>query len=88
MASLRNRGGNWYVGVQSCVDGSRIEKSIFLRTKSKVTAHEIIAEVNKVEGDIKQGMEFSFPRLFGSIVTKVQRFTIYDAIEQWLSQKI
>ena len=86
MASLRNRGGNWYVRVQSWVDGSRIEKSISLRTKSKVTAHERIAEVNKVEDDIKQGMEFSFPWESDSTTTKVQRYTILDAVERWLGQ--
>ena len=52
------------------------EKSVSLRTSSKVTAHERIAEVNKVEDDIKQGMEFSFPWLSDSTTTKVQRFTI------------
>ena len=88
MASLRNRRGNWYARVQSWVDGSRIEKSISLRTKSKVTAHERIAEVNKVEDDIKQGMEFSFPWLSDSTTTKVQRYTILDAVERWLSQRI
>ena len=39
------------------------EKQIPLRTSSKVTARERIAEVEKVEDDIKQGMEFSFPWL-------------------------
>ena len=39
------------------------EKQIPLRTQSKTTARERIAEVNKVEKDIKKGMEFSFPWL-------------------------
>ena len=87
MASLRNRGGNWYARVQSWLDGSRIEESIPLRTKSKVTARERIAEVNKVEDDIKKGMEFSFPWLSDSTTTKVQRYTVLDAVEQWLNQR-
>ena len=89
MASLRNRRGTWYARVQWYEDGSTVqtEKAVPLRTKSKVTAHERIAEVNKVEDDIKQGMEFSFPWLSDSTTTKVQRYTVMDAVEQWLSQR-
>ena len=89
MASLKNRRGLWYARVQWYEKGAtrQTEKSVSLRTSSKVTAHERIAEVNKVEDDIKQGMEFSFPWLSDSTTTKVQRFTIHDAVEQWLSQR-
>ena len=89
MASLRKRRGTWYARVQWYEKGAtrQTEKSVSLRTSSKVTAHERIAEVNKVEDDIKQGMEFSFPWLSDSTTTKVQRFTIHDAVEQWLSQR-
>ena len=88
MASLKpTKGGSWYARVQWWEDKSRKEKYVSLRTSSKVTAHERIAEVNKVEDDIKQGMEFSFPWLSDSTTTKVQRFTIHDAVEQWLSQR-
>jgi site-specific recombinase XerD len=88
MASLKpTKGGSWYARVQWWEDKSRKEKYVSLRTSSKVTAHERIAEVNKVEDDIKQGMEFSFPWLSDSTTTKVQRYTILDAVEQWLSQR-
>jgi site-specific recombinase XerD len=89
MASLRKRRGTWYARVQWYEKGAtrQTEKSVSLRTSSKVTAHERIAEVNKVEDDIKQGMEFSFPWLSDSTTTKIQRFTIHDAVEQWLGQR-
>ena len=87
MAKLKPRGGSWYARVRYYENGNEREKQIPLRTKSKVTAHERIAEVNKVEKDIKQGMEFSFPWLSDSTTTKVQRFTINEAVEQWLSQR-
>ena len=32
-------------------------------------------------------MEFSFPWLSDSTTTKVQRFTMHDAVEQWLGQR-
>tara|TARA_B100000575_G_C22641012_1_gene394812 strand:+ start:296 stop:484 length:189 start_codon:yes stop_codon:yes gene_type:complete len=60
MASLKNRRGMWYARVQWWEDKFRKEKYVSLRTSSKVTARERIAEVNKVEDDIKQGMEFFF----------------------------
>ena len=88
MASLKpTKGGSWYARVQWWEDKSRKEKYVSLSTSSKVTAHERIAEVNKVENDIKQGMEFSFPWESDSTTTKVQRYTILDAVEKWLSQR-
>ena len=87
MATLRNFRGKWYARSRWSNNGNKIEKLIPLRTSSKVTARERIAEVNKVEKDIKQGMEFSFPWLSNSTTTKVQRYSIRDAVEKWLSQR-
>tara|TARA_B100000579_G_scaffold267084_1_gene220291 strand:- start:55 stop:1203 length:1149 start_codon:yes stop_codon:yes gene_type:complete len=89
MASIINRRDVWYARVKWYESGKKHQttKEIPLRTKSKVTARERLSEVNKVEDDIKQGMEFSFPWLSDSTTTKVQRFTIHDAVEQWLSQR-
>ena len=63
MASFRKRRGVWYARVQWYEDGAtrQTEKLVALRTSSTVTARERMAEVNKVEDDIKQGMDFSFP---------------------------
>ena len=82
MASLKNRRDSWYARVLWYEEKRKKEKQIPLRTSSKVTARERIAEVNKVEDDIKPGMEFSFPWLSDSPKTKVQRFTVMDAVEK------
>jgi len=87
MASLKNRRGNWYARVLWYEEQKKREKQVPLRTSSKVTARERIAEVNKVEDDIKQGMEFSFPWLYKSGKTKVKRFTLKDAVDQWMSRR-
>ena len=64
MASLKpTKSGSWFVRVQQQNGESRKEKYVSLKTTLKVTAREKIAEVNKVEDDIKQGIDFSFPGL-------------------------
>jgi len=88
MATFKKRRGVWYARVQWWEDISRKEKQIPLRTSSKVTAHERIAEVNKIEDDIKQGLEFSLPWLTDSVKTKVKRFTLKDAVDQWMSKRV
>ena len=87
MAKLKPRRGSWYARVRCYNNGTEKEVQIPLRTSSKVTAHERIAEVNKVEKDIKQGIKFSFPWLSDSATTRVQRYTIMDAVDKWLSQR-
>ena len=87
MAGLRILRGKWYARSRWSKDGIKHEKLIPLRTSSKVTARERMAEVNKVENDIKKGMEFSFPWLDDSTKTKVKRFTLKDAVDQWMSKR-
>ena len=87
MASLKNRRGSWYARVRGHENGFEKEVQVPLRTSSKVTSHERIAEVSKVEKDIKQGMKFSFPWLSNSTITQVKRYTILNAVEKWLSQR-
>ena len=88
MANLKNRRGSWYARVRMVVDGRKSERQIPLRTESKVTARERMAEVNKVENDIKQGMDFTFPWLSESVKTKVKRFTLQNAADRWMSKRI
>jgi site-specific recombinase XerD len=88
MATLRNFRGKWYARSRWSNNGNKSEKLIPMRTSSKVTAHERMAEVNKVENDIKQGMDFTFPWLSNSSKTKVKRFTLQDAVKQWMSKRI
>ena len=87
MASLKNRRDSWYARVLWYEEKRKREKQIPLRTSSKVTARERMAEVNKVEDDIKQGMDFSFPWLSDSTKTKVKRFTLKNAVDQWMSKR-
>ena len=61
MAGLIKRRETWYARIRWYIASKRVEKQIPLRTKSKVTARERLAMVNKVESDIKGGMEFIFP---------------------------
>ncbi len=87
MATLRKRRGSWYARVQWWVADIRKEKSVPLKTKVKVIARERLAQVNKVESDIKAGMNFTFPWLSGSSSTTVKRFKLNDAVELWLSKR-
>ena len=88
MASLKPRRGSWYARVRCCKNGTEKEVQVPLRTSSKVTARERIAEVNKVENDIKQGMKFSFAWLNNSGATTVVRFTVEKAVTKWIDRRI
>ena len=89
MASIIKRRDVWYARVKWRESGKKHQttKEIPLRTKSKVTARERNAEINKVEEDIKIGMDFSFPWLTVSTKTKVKRFTLKNAVDQWMSKR-
>jgi site-specific recombinase XerD len=90
MAILKPRRGSWYARVLWYEKNKtkQTEKQVPLRTSSKVTARERMAEVNKVENDIKQGMDFTFPWLSESTSTKVKRFTLQDASDRWMLKRI
>ena len=88
MASLKPRRGSWYARVRCYKNGTEKEVQVPLRTSSKVTARERIAEVNKVEDDIKQGMKFSFAWLNNSGATTVVRFTVEKAVTKWIHRRI
>jgi len=89
MATLIPRRGVWYARVQWYKKGhqNQTEKQVPLRTKSKVSARERLAIVNKVESDIKAGIEFTFPWLSNDSTTTVKRFTISNAVDLWLSNR-
>ena len=55
MATLKPRRGVWYARVLWYLDGRQKERQVPLKTESKVTARERMAEVKKVESDIKNG---------------------------------
>ena len=87
MAKLKSRRGVWYARVLWYNNKLKKEKQVPLRTKSKVTARERLAEVNKVESDIKAGIDFTFPWFGEFSSTSVKRFTLNDAVALWLSSR-
>ena len=86
MATLKNRRGLWYARVREGRNGKN-ERQIPLKTKSKVVARERLAEVNKVESDIKSGIDFDFPWQSENKTIKVKRFTLINAYDNWLSTR-
>ena len=89
MAQLRPRRDKYVARIRWYIrTGKRVEKNIPLRTSSKMVARERFAEVIKVEEDIKQGMEFSFPWLSDSTITKVRRLTLRIAADKWIDKRM
>ncbi|MDP6396229.1 MAG: tyrosine-type recombinase/integrase [Candidatus Marinimicrobia bacterium] len=86
MATLRERRGKWYARIQwrSSI-GKMMEKSIPLRTDSKVAALVRLGSVNKVEDDIKDGIKFSFPWQNDERVNKVVRYELSSSINEYLA---
>ncbi len=88
MATLKKRRERWYARVLWYENtGKQKEKQVPLRTKSKVTARERLSAVNKVESDIRSGLEFTFPWMNEDGQTKVSRYTIYDALQEWMGNR-
>ena len=88
MACLKNRGGIWFARIRWTDEYKvRQEKQVTLRTKSKVTARYRLSFVNKEEKDIINGMSFSFPWMNDEGQTKLVRFTLNDAINEWISRR-
>ena len=87
MAILKQRRGKWYARVQWYNANVKKEKQVPLKTMSKVTARQRLAEVNKVESDIRAGMEFTFPWLNDDQITSVRQFALSDAINEWIQDR-
>ena len=88
MAGLIKRGETWHARVRWYEKGIRKEKQISLKTSKKVNARERLSAIQKVEADIKSGMNFSFPWQTNERHTKIKRFTIDDASKQWLEKRV
>ena len=89
MAKLKSRRSKWYARVRIWANDIRKEKEIQipLKTESRVTALERLSAVNKVESDIKNGILFTFPWMNDDTQIKVSRFTVSDAIEEWMNRR-
>ena len=87
MARLKKRRSKWYARIRIWANDIRkeTEKQIPLKTTSKVTALERLSIVNKHEADIKSGLSFTFPWEHIDNHVKVDRFTVDDAITDWMS---
>ena len=86
MATLKKRRSKWYARIRIWANDIRkeTEKQIPLKTKSKVTALERLSIVNKHESDVKNGLSFTFPWEHNGSQVKVARFTVNDAINEWM----
>ncbi len=88
MATLKKRGENWYARVQwREIDHRMKEKQIPLRTTSKVEAHQRLSKVNRLEKDIKDGIEFTFPWLNKTGMVSVTVLTVLEAEQRWISHR-
>ena len=88
MATLKKRRGNWYARVQWRNTNYKMrETQIPLRTESKVIAISRLSMVNKVETDIKTGINFTFPWLNNTGHLKVVQFTLEAAIDKWMDHR-
>ena len=78
----------WYARKQwRDENGTRKEKQIPLRTKSKVTAIQRLSEIKKVESDMMDGLSFSFPWLNDDGLTKIQIYQLEEAVNEWMSHR-
>lgn len=84
MAGLSKRRNIWYARVSLWDGYHQDDKPISLRTKSKATARERLAEVNRYEKDIKKGLDYSFAWLNADGRTKIQRITLEITIPQYI----
>ena len=89
MATLKKRRSKWYARIRIWANDIRkeTEKQIPLKTRSKVTALERLSIINKHEADIKSGLSFTFHWEHIDSHVKVARFTINDAIKEWMTHR-
>ncbi len=87
MAGLSKRRNIWYARVSLWDGYHQIDKPISMKTKSKATARERLAEVNRYEKDIKQGLDYSFAWLNNDCKTKIQRLTLETTVLQYIKYK-
>ena len=87
MATLKQRRGKWCARVRWYENGEQQEEQVSLRTESRTVALERLYEVNKVQSDIKSGLEYDFPWLSNVSRTKVKHFTLKNAADQWIKER-
>ena len=87
MASKRNRRGKWYARIRVRSGSGWGEKEIPLRTGLKVTALERLSQVNALEADIKDGIDFTFSWLNDNGKTVVKYLTVAEAGNEYIEAR-
>ena len=89
MATLKKRRGKWYARVLWYSNQVKKEKQIPLRTQSKVTARERLAEVQRKKDEVielyHRGENYDFPWMNDDGILKVEYLTFEKAINKWLT---
>ena len=89
MASLKQMRGKYYSRIRQWNGVKQIEKLIPLKTNNKTDARIRQAQIEKVEKDIKGGMEFEFPWMKeNGGKTKVKPLSLSDAIDTFIKHRI
>lgn len=77
----------WYARIRTWDGIRQTEKLIPLKTESKVEAHERLVQVNRVEKDIKDGVDFSFPWFNNNVELRIARVRVKEAVSQYLKSR-
>ena len=89
MATLKKRRGKWYARVRVWDGIRQREKQIPLRTRSRAEARARLIQVEKLEVDIKDGLEFTFPWLEDEVVRpQLKQLTVEDAFKAFYDSRL
>ena len=84
MASLKNRRGKWYARIRPWDGYTQSEIQIPLHTKSKYEARCRLKQIIKVEPEIKEGKQFSFPFQNDEGELQEIRLNLEHAVEEYI----
>ena len=87
MASIRKLRGKWYSRIQIWDGVKQKERLIPLKTSNKTDARVRNAQVEKVEQDIKNGIEYCFSWLSEKSITEVVQNTVESSIAAYLNYR-
>ncbi len=87
MASLKQRRNKYYARVRKWDGIQQIEKQIPLKTSNRIEAIERLIQVNRLEKDIKEGIDFSFPWMNEGGKIEVVRYTLEKAVDEYLKAR-
>ena len=90
MARLKKRRSKWYARIRIWDNNIRKEREIQipLNTKSRVAALERLSFINQYESDLRKGLSFTFPWENTGGQLNLKRFTINDAINEWMDRRL